>query len=61
MPDGVFGNQQASTVLSGALGQWLSLGAIGDSHADQHDAPGRHIQTRRTGDRHIELRVIAID
>ena len=58
---GRFNTQQASTVLSGALGQWLSLGAIGGSHADQQNALGRHIQTRRTDDRHIELRVIALE
>ena len=58
---GRFNTQQASTVLSGALGQWLSLGVIGGAHTDQQNALGRHTQTRRTDDRHIELRVIALD
>ena len=59
--DGRFNNQQASTVLGGALGQWLPLGTIGGSHTDRQDALGRHIQTRRSEDRHIELRVIALE
>jgi hypothetical protein len=60
-PNGRFNVQHASTVLRGPLGQWLSLGNIGGSDGDSRDAFGRHVQTRRTQDRQIDLRVIAVD
>lgn len=59
--NGRFNSQQASTLLRGALGQWLSLGSLGGSDSNQQNALGRHFQTRRSEDRQIELRVIAID
>lgn len=58
---GRFDTQQASTVLRGALGQWLTLGAVGDTDSDQQDGLGRHVQTRRATDRQLQLRVIPID
>ncbi len=59
--NGRFDLQQASTVLRGGLGQWLTLGSIGGSDGDQRNRIGRHVQTRRAQDRRLALRVIAID
>ena len=59
--NGYFNIQQASTVLSGGLGQWLTLGSIGGNHGREGDQFGRHAQTRRSQDRLLELRVIAVD
>lgn len=59
--NGRFALQQASTVLNGRLGEWLVLGAIGESARDRQDDIGRHVTTRRSADRRIELRVLAID
>lgn len=61
MSNNRFLTQQASTVLDGALGQWLTLGSVGGSDSDQHNALGSHYQTRREQDRLIELRVLAVD
>lgn len=59
--NGRFNVQHASTVLRGALGQWLPLGVIGGSDADRDGSFGRHVQTQRRGNRQIDLRVIAVD
>lgn len=60
-PSGRFGQQQASSVLRGNLGQWLTVGTIGGGDSGQSDTPGRHIQTQRATDRTIELRVLPVD
>ncbi|MCB1791667.1 MAG: hypothetical protein KDJ27_06775 [Gammaproteobacteria bacterium] len=59
--DGRFDSQHASTILRGGLGAWLPLGGIGGSDDDSRNAFGRHVQTRRSEDRQIDLRVIAVD
>ena len=59
--NGRFNAQQASSVLRGALGQWLTLGNVGGSDSDQQNTFGRHVRTQSSGDRRIELRVIAVD
>lgn len=56
-----FLTQQASTVLQGRIGEWLTLGSTGGSDSDSGDAPGRHFQTRRTQDHLIEIRVLPVD
>lgn len=53
--------QQASTTLSGALGQWLTLGSVGDSRDDSGGGIGQHYQTRRAQDMQLELRVLSVD
>ncbi len=58
---GQFHIQQASSVLRGALGQWMPLGSFGGSDSDSRQAFGRHVETRRAEDRQIDLRVIAVD
>ena len=58
---GRFNIQQASTVLTGGLGQWMTLGSVGGQDSDNRDQLGRHLQTTRAQDRHLELRVIAVD
>lgn len=60
-PSDRFDLQHASTVLRGGLGQWLTLGSTGGSVGDNRNELGRHLQTHRTQDRVIELRVIAVD
>ena len=59
--NGYFNIQQASTVLRGGLGQWLTLGSIGGNDANQRNQFGRHVQTQRSQDRLLELRVISVD
>ncbi len=60
-PGGQFINQEASTVLQGAIGQWLMLGAIGGDDSNDRNEFGRHVQTHRSQDRSLELRVIPVD
>lgn len=60
-PGGRFKVQQASTVLRGGFGQWMTLGVIGDNTSGGQDAVGRHLQTRRAQDMRIDLRVIPVD
>ena len=59
--NGRFSKQQASTVLSGRLGEWLNLGSIAASDADRGTRLGRHVQTRSSRDMHLDLRIIPID
>jgi hypothetical protein len=59
--NGRFDVQRATTVLQGPLGSWLTLASTGGSDSDHQDGIGRNIQTRRSSDRQIELRVIAVD
>jgi hypothetical protein len=59
--DGRFTLQQASTVLRGPLGQWLTLGATGGDDTGSNHQLGWHVTTRRAEDRQLELRVLAVD
>lgn len=52
--------QQASTVLRGGLGQWLTLGSIGGEDRDRRHGIGRQVQSRRSQDRLLELRVLPV-
>jgi hypothetical protein len=58
---GRFNTQRASTVLRGRLGEWLTLGSIGGQHRDNDGGLGLHASTRRSEDRQLRLRVIALD
>lgn len=58
---GRFDVQQASTVLRGGIGQWLTLGSTGGEDRDRQHGIGREVQTRRTQDRLLELRVVPLD
>jgi hypothetical protein len=58
---GRFDLQQASTVLRGQLGRWMTLGSVGGSGGDNRDGIGLHAQTRRAQDRQLELRVVPVD
>lgn len=60
-PNGRFLRQHAQTVLQGGFGQWLTLGAVGDTDRGGDERFGRQMQTRRSGDRRIELRVLPVD
>lgn len=58
---GRFDNQQASSMLRGRLGEWLTLGSIGGEDAASGNRIGLHAQTQRRQDTLIELRVVALD
>jgi len=58
---GQFTTQQAATVLRGTIGQWLTLGSLGGEDADSRSEPGWQVQTQRSQDRELELRVIPVD
>ena len=58
---GRFAHQQASSVLRGRLGEWLTLGSIGGEDAASRNQIGLHAQTQRRQDRLIELRVVPLD
>ena len=60
-PGGTFSRQDASTVVEGRLGEWMTLASTGGSDVDRQNAIGWHAQTHHTGDRNIELRVIPVD
>ncbi len=59
--DGRFDHQQASSVLRGDLGSWLSMGSIGSADRIDDRRTGRQVTTERRQDRSIELRVIALE
>jgi hypothetical protein len=59
--DSRFDTQAATTVLEGALGEWLTVAATHDSDRDGQDAVGRHWQTRSARDRLVQLRVLPVD
>jgi len=59
--DGRFDHQQASSVLRGELGSWLSLGPIDGADTVNDRGIGHQVTTQRLQDRSIELRVIALD
>lgn len=61
LPNAQIQLQNASTVLRGRLGQWLTLGSVGGVDDGRRDGLGAHVQTRSAEDRTIELRVSAID
>jgi hypothetical protein len=59
--NGRFDKQAASTVLRGRLGEWLTLGAIGDTSGDSDNRIGGHVTTRRAEDRQLMLRVVPVN
>ena len=58
---GRFDLQQASSMLRGELGQWMTLGSVGGEAGDSGNQIGRHYQTHRAQDVQIQLRVLAVD
>ena len=58
---GRFNIQQASSMLRGKLGQWMTLGSVGGETADKRNQIGRHYQTHRAQDMQLELRVIPVN
>lgn len=60
-PGGQFTTQQAATVLRGGIGQWLTLGSLGGEDVNSRGEPGWQVQTQRSQDRQLELRVIPVD
>ena len=59
--DGYFATQRASTVLRGRLGEWLTLGSIGDSQDDRDQRIGTYATTRQSEDRQLSLRVLPVN
>lgn len=59
--DGRFDTQSTSTILRGRLGEWLTLGSVGDSRDDTDNRIGAHVTTRRAEDRRLMLRIIPVD
>lgn len=59
--DGRFDQQSASTILRGRLGEWLTLGSVGDSQDDTNNQIGAQVSTRRAEDRQLMLRVLPVD
>lgn len=56
-----FNIQQASSVLRGNLGQWMTLGSVGGDMGNNRNQIGLNVQTQRAQDTQIELRVVAVD
>jgi len=56
-----FNIQEASSMLRGNLGQWMTLGSVGGETGDRRNQIGLHVQTRRTQDMQLELRVLPVD
>lgn len=56
-----FNIQEASSMLRGNLGQWMTLGSVGGETGDGRNQIGLHVQTRRTQDMQLELRVLPVD
>jgi hypothetical protein len=56
-----FNIQQASSMLRGNLGQWMSLGSVGGDTGDRRNQIGLNVQTHRAQDMQLELRVLAVD
>ena len=61
MMNGDFSTQRASTVLRGGLGEWLTLGSVGDSQGGSDRRIGGYATTRRSQDRQLQLRVLPVD
>jgi hypothetical protein len=59
--NGRFDLQQASTVLRGEIGRWMTLGSIGGAGNDKQNDIGLYAQTRRAQDMQLELRVIPVN
>ena len=58
---GRFNVQQASSMLRGRLGDWLTLGSVGGETGNKRNQIGRHYQTHRAQDMQLELRVVPVD
>lgn len=58
---GRFDRQAASTILRGRLGEWLTLGSVGDSRDDTDNQIGGYVATRRAEDRQLMLRILPVD
>lgn len=58
---GRFNIQQASSMLRGNLGQWMTLGSVGGESGDKRNQIGRHYQTHRAQDMQLDLRVLPVD
>jgi type II secretory pathway component GspD/PulD (secretin) len=58
---GRFDTQSASTILRGQIGEWLTLGSVGDSRDDTGNQIGGHVSTRRAEDRRLMLRILPVD
>lgn len=58
---GRFNHQQASSVLRGAVGEWLTLGSVDGRTGGSGGGIGLHATTRRTDDVQLELRVTPLD
>jgi len=56
-----FNIQEASSMLRGNLGQWMTLGSVGGDMGDNRNQIGLNVQTRRTQDMELELRVLPVD
>jgi len=56
-----FNIQQASSMLRGNLGQWMTLGSVGGDSRDSRNQIGLNVQTHRARDTEIELRVLPVD
>lgn len=54
---GSYETQQADSVISGRLGEWLTLGGVSQRTTDQQDGLLREAQTASRDERTIELRV----
>jgi hypothetical protein len=59
--DNRFATREASTVIDGALGQWLTVDTVGSADQDRGDGLGWHYRTRRAHESEVELRVLAVD
>jgi len=58
---GHFDIQHASSVISGRLGDWLSLGSINSRGKDSSSGIGHSASTQAQDRRHISVRVTALD
>lgn len=56
-----FNVQQASSMLRGQLGQWMTLGSVGGDSSNRRNQIGGTYQTHRAQDMQLELRVIPVD
>jgi hypothetical protein len=58
---GHFDIQHASSVISGQLGEWISLGSIDSQARDSHSGIGLSASTRAKDRRHISVRVTGLN
>lgn len=57
---GHFNTQHASTIVSGALGEWISLGGVDQRQARDGSGLGYSAKTARSDERHLSLRVTVL-